>query len=81
MTTKNSYTLAVVHEDERSAAGGVTNIVRSLGAGLAPSIAGVLYEDPATRCARVGGLVFERVRWIGRGRWGLTVGGRVDFDF
>jgi predicted MFS family arabinose efflux permease len=38
--TRQSYTMAVVAPDERAAAAGVTGIARSLGAGVAPVIAG-----------------------------------------
>ena len=38
--TRQSYTMAVVAPDERSAAAGVTGIARSLGAGLAPVVGG-----------------------------------------
>ena len=38
--TRQSYTMAVVAPDERAAAAGVTGIARSLGAGVAPLIAG-----------------------------------------
>ena len=38
--TRQSYTMAVVDPDERSAAAGVTAIARSLGAGVAPVIGG-----------------------------------------
>ena len=40
--TRQSYTMAVVHPDERSAAAGVTGIARTIGASLAPVIAGPL---------------------------------------
>jgi MFS family permease len=40
--TRQSYTMAVVDPDERSAASGVTTIARSIGAALSPSIAGAL---------------------------------------
>jgi predicted MFS family arabinose efflux permease len=40
--TRQSYTMAVVEPDERSAAAGVTSIARSVGAALSPSIAGSL---------------------------------------
>jgi len=40
--TRQSYTLAVVAPDERSAASGVTTIARSIGAALSPSLAGAL---------------------------------------
>jgi len=40
--TRQSYTMAVVSPDERSAAAGVTGIARTTGAALAPMIAGPL---------------------------------------
>jgi predicted MFS family arabinose efflux permease len=40
--TRQSYTMAVVDPDERSAASGVTTIARSIGAAIAPSLAGAL---------------------------------------
>src|SRR5512137_192968 len=45
--TRQSYTMAVVAPDERSAASGVTTIARSVGAAISPSIAGVLLGVPA----------------------------------
>jgi predicted MFS family arabinose efflux permease len=45
--TRQSYTMAVVDPDERSAAAGVTNIARTVGAALAPLLAGPLYAAPA----------------------------------
>jgi len=45
--TRQSYTMAVVAPDERSAASGVTTIARSVGAALAPSLAGLLMAVPA----------------------------------
>ena len=45
--TRQSYVLAVVDPDERSAAGGVTNVARSIGAALAPALASPLLADPA----------------------------------
>ncbi len=44
--TRQSYTMAVVDPDERSAASGVTTIARSLGAAVAPSLAGILLGGP-----------------------------------
>jgi predicted MFS family arabinose efflux permease len=44
--TRQSYTMAVVDPDERSAASGVTTIARSIGAAIAPSLAGVLLGGP-----------------------------------
>lgn len=45
--TRQSYTLAVVAPDERSAAAGVTGVARTLGAALAPAVAGPLYASAA----------------------------------
>ena len=45
--TRQSYTIAVVAPDERSAASGVTAIARSVGAALSPSLTGVLLGVPA----------------------------------
>jgi MFS family permease len=44
---RQSYTMAVVAPDERSAASGVTTIARSLGAALSPSLAGIFLSIPA----------------------------------
>ncbi|MGB8212646.1 MAG: MFS transporter [Anaerolineales bacterium] len=44
--TRQSYTMAVVAPDERSAASGVTTIARSVGAALSPSVAGLLMAVP-----------------------------------
>jgi MFS family permease len=41
--TRQSYTLAIVVPDERSAAAGVTNIARSLGVAVSPLLAGPLF--------------------------------------
>lgn len=40
--TRQSYTMAVVAPDERSAASGVTTIARSLGASISPALSGAL---------------------------------------
>ncbi len=45
--TRQSYTMAVVAPDERSAAAGVTGIARSVGAALAPTLTGVFLAAPA----------------------------------
>ncbi len=45
--TRQSYTMAVVAPDERSAASGVTAIARSVGAALSPSLSGILLGIPA----------------------------------
>jgi len=44
--TRQSYTMAVVSPDERSAASGVTSIARSLGAAISPSLTGVFFAVP-----------------------------------
>jgi MFS family permease len=44
--TRQSYTMAVVAPDERSAASGVTAIARSVGAALSPSLTGVFLSIP-----------------------------------
>lgn len=44
--TRQSYTMAVVAPDERSAAAGVTGIARTAGAAIAPLIAGPLLAIP-----------------------------------
>lgn len=45
--TRQSYTMAVVDPDERSAAAGVTGIARTTGASVSPIVAGPLLADPA----------------------------------
>lgn len=45
--TRQSYTMAVVGPDERSAASGVTTIARSVGASLSPALTGLLLANPA----------------------------------
>jgi MFS family permease len=44
---RQSYTMAVVAPDERSAAAGVTGIARSIGASLSPALAGMFIGNPA----------------------------------
>jgi len=44
--TRQSYTIAVVAPDERSAASGVTGIARSLGASVSPALTGLLFTIP-----------------------------------
>jgi MFS family permease len=43
--TRQSYTVAVVRPDERSAAAGVTTVARSIGAAVSPTLAGYLLAD------------------------------------
>ncbi|OHC77479.1 MAG: MFS transporter [Rhodoferax sp. RIFCSPLOWO2_12_FULL_60_11] len=45
--TRQSYTMAVVSADERSATAGVTGIARSVGASLAPVLTGIFLANPA----------------------------------
>src|SRR5215211_5462962 len=44
--TRQSYTMAVVAPDERSAASGVTAIARSVGASISPALTGLLFSVP-----------------------------------
>ena len=45
--TRQSYTMAVVDPDERSAASGLTGIARTIGASLAPLFTGLMLANPA----------------------------------
>ena len=68
--TRQSYTMAVVSPDERSAAMGVTSIARSVGATLSPAITGQLLAVPALIGAPfliAGGLkiVYDLLVWRG----------------
>jgi MFS family permease len=44
--TRQSYTVAVVDPDERSAAAGVTGVARSTGAALSPPLSGIMLTSP-----------------------------------
>jgi MFS family permease len=44
--TRQSYTMAVVEPDERSAASGVTAIARSVGASISPMLTGLFFSVP-----------------------------------
>jgi MFS family permease len=44
--TRQSYTMAVVAPDERSAASGITGVARTIGASLSPVITGVFMSNP-----------------------------------
>lgn len=66
--TRQSYTMAVVDPDERSAAAGVTSIARSVGAAISPSLSGLLISNPALIAAPFlisGGLkiVYDLLLW------------------
>lgn len=45
--TRQSYTMAIVAPDERSAAAGITGIARSVGAAISPAISGALLANPS----------------------------------
>lgn len=45
--TRQSYVMAVVGPEERSAAAGVTGVARTTGAAIAPVFAGLLFAQPA----------------------------------
>jgi len=45
--TRQSYTMAVVAPDERSAASGITGVARTIGASLSPVFTGVFLSNPA----------------------------------
>ncbi len=45
--TRQSYTMAVVEPDERSAAAGITGLARTVGSAIAPLAAGPLYASAA----------------------------------
>jgi len=45
--TRQSYVMAVVPPEERSAAAGVTGVARTIGAAISPVFAGMLFAQPA----------------------------------
>src|SRR5262249_39403759 len=45
--TRQSYTMAVVPPEERSAASGITGVARTIGAALSPIFAGLLFARPS----------------------------------
>jgi MFS family permease len=45
--TRQSYTMAVVAPEERSAAAGVTGVARTVGASLSPVLSGIFLSNPA----------------------------------
>ena len=45
--TRQSYVMAVVWPDERSAAAGITGVARTMGAAISPLFAGVLFAHPS----------------------------------
>src|SRR5262249_19756488 len=49
--TRQSYTIAVVAPEERSAASGITGVARTTGAALSPLFAGMLFARPSRMSA------------------------------
>ena len=45
--TRQSYTMAVVSPEERSAAAGITGVARTTGAAISPLFAGLLFARPS----------------------------------
>jgi MFS family permease len=45
--TRQSYTMAVVHPEERSAAAGITGVTRTIGASIAPVFVGLMFARPS----------------------------------
>jgi MFS family permease len=45
--TRQSYIMAVVHPEERSAAAGITGVARTIGAAIAPLFAGFMFARPS----------------------------------
>jgi MFS family permease len=45
--TRQSYTMAVVSPEERSAAAGITGVARTTGAAISPSLVGIMFASPA----------------------------------
>ncbi len=44
--TRQSYTMAVVHPEERSAAAGITGVARTIGASIPPLFVGLMFANP-----------------------------------
>jgi MFS family permease len=44
--TRQSYTMAVVHPEERSAAAGITGVARTIGAAIPPTFVGLMFARP-----------------------------------
>ena len=45
--TRQSYIMAVVTPEERSAAAGITGVARTIGAAISPLLVGFMFETPA----------------------------------
>jgi MFS family permease len=46
--TRQSYVMAVVTPEERSAAGGITGVARTLGSAISPLFVGLMFAHPST---------------------------------
>jgi MFS family permease len=46
--TRQSYVMAVVTPEERSAAGGITGVARTLGSAISPLFVGLMFAQPST---------------------------------
>lgn len=55
---RQTYVATVVSSDERSAAGGITNVARSLGLSLAPLLLGKVIETPSGTSTSISPLPF-----------------------
>jgi predicted MFS family arabinose efflux permease len=66
--TRQTYTMAVVDPDERSAAAGITGVARTAGAALSPTLAGIMLAVPALMsapflCAGTLKLAYDLMLW------------------
>jgi MFS family permease len=65
--TRQAYVMSVVKPDERSAAGGVTNVARSVGVSLSPLLLGALFAAPTLGLPLIAGgaikIVYDLALW------------------
>jgi MFS family permease len=79
--TRQSYTMAVVHPNERSAAAGLTAVARSIGSSLSPLLATLLLEHSALASVPfflAGGLKIVYDLWLYRACAGQPLPSRDD---
>lgn len=74
--TRQSFTMAVVRPEERSAAAGLTGVARTLGSAIAPGLAGLLYARPSLMGIPfiiAGGLkiIYDLALWVAFKRVGV----------
>jgi len=64
--TRQSYTMAIVHPDERAASAGVLSVARNVGASVAPLFTASVLADPAVGLPFLlaGGLKIVDDLWI-----------------